>query len=194
MNGKNIGKALAGALVGAALVGCETTPELVNQSADEGHTTLALDYRDFARAANEAIDGMVASGTLNHPGGGRYVLMISRIKNDTVVNIDTDQLVKKIRVALMQKGKVVVSTAVGVTGPEDQATSLVQGEFGGTGVAKPELSLSGKIIGRSIRYDSSTQQIEYYLQLTLTDIKGGYSIWEGETPIVKRGSSKTVAW
>jgi len=190
----NFGKILAVAVVGASVVGCETTPELVNQKADDGHTTLALDYRDFNQAANDAIDGMIASGNLNRPGGGRYVLMISRIKNDTVANIDTDQLVKKIRVALMQKGKVVVSTAVGVNGPEDQATALVQGEFGGNGVAKPELSLSGKIIGRSVRYDSSTQQVEYYLQLTLTDIKGGYSIWEGETPIVKRGSSKTVAW
>lgn len=187
-------KVVAAGAIGAVLVGCETTPQLVDQRADDGHTTLSLDYRDFNRAAVEAIDGMIASGSLNHPGGGRYVLMISRIKNDTVANIDTDQLIKKIRVALMQKGKVVVTTAVGVGGPEDKATALVQSEFGGNGVVKPELSLSGKIIGRSVRYDSSTQQLEYYLQLTLTDLKGGYSVWEGETPIVKRGSSDTVAW
>lgn len=193
MNNKITG-IISGCIIASVLVGCETTPQLVNQAADDGHTTLSLDYRDFNRAAEEAIDGMIASGSLNHPGGGRYVLMISRIKNDTVANIDTDQLIKKIRIALMQKGKVVVTTAIGVNGPEDKATALVQSEFGGNGVAKPELSLSGKIIGRSVRYDSSTQQIEYYLQLTLTDIKGGYSVWEGETPIIKRGSSKTVAW
>lgn len=176
------------------IAGCETVPELVDQSNDTGHTTAGLDYRDFQRAAETAIDDMIASGNLDRPGGGRYVLMIGRIIPDSTVSADPDQLVKKIRVALMKKGKVVVSTAVGVGGPEDQSTALVQGEFGGGGIAKPELSLSGKIISRTLYYDSSRNRQEYYLQLTLTDLAGGYSVWEGETPIVKSVSSKTVTW
>ena len=177
-----------------AFTGCETVPELVDQGGDTGHTTSGLDYRDFQMAAEVAIKDMIDSGNLDHPGGGRYVLMIGRVIPDSTVSADPDQLVKKIRVALMKCGKVVVSTAVGLGGPEDQSTGLVQDEFGGGGIAKPELSLSGRIIGKNLYYDSSKAQQEYYLQLTLTNLAGGYSVWEGETPIVKRVSSKTVTW
>lgn len=184
------------AIASLVLCGCETIPERVNAKGmvDQGHTTAGLDYRDFEEAANDAIKSIIASGNLNHPGGGRYVLMVSRIKMDSTLNYDPDQLTKKIRIALMNKGKVVVSTSVGINGPEDQATALVQSEFGGNGVVKPELSLSGKIIGKRLHYDSSKSQMEYYLQLTLTNLQGGYSVWEGETPIVKRADSKTPIW
>ena len=188
-------KKMAGAFaVACAIAGCETPPELINQSADTGHTTAELDYRDFQMAAEKAIDDMVASGNLDRPGGGRYVMMIGRVIPDSTVSADPDQLVKKIRVALMKKGKVVVSTAVGLDGPEDKSTALVQSEFGGGGIVKPELSLSGRIIGKTLYYDSSRNRQEYYLQLTLTNLAGGYSVWEGETPIIKSVSSKTVPW
>ena len=58
----------------------------------------------------------------------------------------------------------------------------------------PDLSLSGKIIQRNISVTSKIQQVEYYFQLTLTDIDSGLAYWEGETVIGKRGSNKAVAW
>ena len=58
----------------------------------------------------------------------------------------------------------------------------------------PDLSLSGKIIQRNIRVDKSTQRIEYYFQLSLTNINTGLAIWEDERVIGKRGSNKSVAW
>ncbi len=58
----------------------------------------------------------------------------------------------------------------------------------------PDLSLSGKIIQRNVRVNSGTQQVEYYFQLTLTDINTGLAFWEGETVIGKRGSNKSVSW
>ena len=179
-----------------AFAGCETVPERVDVRNDRGHTTMALDYRDFAEAAQDAIKGMVQSGAFNRPAGRpRCVLAISRIKNDTVLNVDPDQLVKKIRVALLQTGKVSVTTAYKLGGAEEEMVSALQEETGAADVTvKPDMSLSGKIIGVSHRYDSSTQQLEYYLQLTVTDLKSGLSVWEGETPVVKRGSSKTVSW
>jgi hypothetical protein len=119
--------------------------------------------------------------------------------------IDTDQLTKKIRVELLQSGKVVVTTAVGADGAEDemafQARQLrLSDEFNQATVAKkgqmiaPELSLSGKIIQRNIKVDSSTQQVEYYFQMSLTDISSGLAFWEGETVIGKKGSNKSVSW
>jgi PBP1b-binding outer membrane lipoprotein LpoB len=61
----------------------------------------------------------------------------------------------------------------------------------GTLVA-PNLSLSGKMLQRNIKlqsglFSSTDTRVEYYLQLTLTDLKTGLSIWEDEQPIVKEG-------
>ena len=94
---------------------------------------------------------------------------------------------------------------MGGNGPEDhmamQARQLRESdEFNQKTVAKkgqmiaPDLSLSGRIIQRVVTIDSSTQQSEYYFQLTLTDINTGLAFWEGETVIGKRGSSNSVAW
>jgi uncharacterized protein (TIGR02722 family) len=185
--------------------GCATTTQNIDMNNDKGKAVMGLDYRDFQQAASEAISSMLQSGAVNKPGGGRYVLAISRIVNDTMQRIDTDQLVKKIRVDLLQSGKVVVTTAVGAGGPEDkmsmQARQLRKSdEFNQNTVAKkgqmiaPDLSLSGKIIQRNVKVSRGTQQVEYYFQLTLTDINTGLAFWEGESIIGKRGSNKSVSW
>jgi PBP1b-binding outer membrane lipoprotein LpoB len=74
------------------------------------------------------------------------------------------------------------------SGEFDQST--VQG----TGTLKaPELSLSGKILQRNHKAGKD-QQVEYFFQLTLTDLRDGLAIWEGETPIIKRGPNSSVSW
>jgi uncharacterized protein (TIGR02722 family) len=179
----------------AGLHGCTPATTMVNMHDDRGPQVLGLDYRDFEAAAAESISKMLSTGAVDRPKGGRYVLAISRVTNDTQQYIDTDQLVKKIRVALLDSGKVVVTTAVGLTGPEDPMSVRVKelGAPGGRPVL-PELSLSGKIIQRNLSIDRRTQQVEYYFNLTLTQIATGLAIWENETVIGKRGSNRTVTW
>lgn len=190
--------------ISVLISGCATTTN-IDINNDRGQAVMGLDYRDFQKAAGESISSMLESGALNKPGGGRYVLAISRIINDTMQRIDMDQLIKKIRVELLQSGKVVVTTAVGATGAEDEMTMQARelrktDEFNQSTVAgkgqmiAPELSLSGKIIQRNVRVTSSLQQTEYYFQLTLTDINTGLALWEGESVIGKRGSNKSVSW
>ncbi|MBN1392727.1 MAG: hypothetical protein JW947_07985, partial [Sedimentisphaerales bacterium] len=58
----------------------------------------------------------------------------------------------------------------------------------------PELSVSGKIFQRNIRYSSDKQQVEYYFQLRVSEITSGLVTWQNETLIGKRGSNKSVAW
>ena len=191
--------------ISVLISGCATTTQNIDINNDRGQAVMGLDYRDFQKAAGESIGSMLESGALNKPGGGRYVLVISRIINDTMQRIDTDQLIKKIRVELLQGGKVVVTTAVGTTGAEDKMTmqarelrktdEFKQSTVAGKGqMIAPELSLSGKIIQRNVRVTSSLQQTEYYFQLTLTDINTGLALWEGESVIGKRGSNKSVSW
>ncbi len=168
-------------------------------------TTLGLDYQDFRKASMDAVQSMLKSGALNKPGGGRYVLAISDIINDTTQRIDIDQLVKSIRIALLQSGKVVVTTAVRAGGPEDKMSFEARqlrknSEFNQKTVAKkgqmiaPDFSLSGKIIERNHSIGDGEVKVDYYFQLTLTDIKTGLAFWEGETVVQKVGSDKTVNW
>jgi len=196
---------IVSAVVLLMLGGCATTTRNIDMNNDKGQAVMGLDYRDFQKAASEAIRSMLQSGALNKRGGGRYVLAISRIVNDTMQRIDTDQLIKKIRVELLQSGKVVVTTAVSAGEPEDKMSMKARqlrksDEFNQSTVAKkgqmiaPDLSLSGKIIQRNVKVSSGTQQVEYYFQLTLTDINTGLASWEGESVIGKRGSNKSVAW
>ncbi len=203
--GKRVLIALAAA--GVLLGGCAPKTENIDINNDrDAEAVMGLDYRDFQAAAQEMVQSMISSGILNKPGGGKYVMAVSSVVNDTMQHIDTDQLVKKIRVALLRSGKVVVTTAVGLNGPEDamamQTRQALRGneEFNQKTVAgkgsmvAPDLSLSGKIIQRNISIDRDRQQVEYYFQMTLTDIKTGLAIWEDEKVIGKRGSNKSVAW
>ncbi len=199
------------AVVMMVFLSLSCTPETEN--IDMVHDTnakavMSLDYRDFNRAASEMIQSMIQSGTLNKPGGGRYVMATSRIVNDTMQRIDTDQLMAKIEQELMNSGQVVMTSAVGSEGALDQLVydvreirdSDVGDEFDPDTVAakqqliSPELSISGKIFQRNLRYDKKRQQIEYYFQLKVTNLTTGLRFWQKEVIIGKRGSNKTVAW
>ena len=196
---------LSSLLAAALMSGCAQKTERIDMHEDKGAQVMGLDYRDFDQAAAEAVQSMLQSGALDKKTGDRYVLAISRVTNDTMQHIDTDQLVKKIRVELLRSGKVVVTTAVGANGPEDrmskQARELREDEeFNQRTVQEkgqmiaPDMSLSGKILQRNVKMDDGKQQVEYYFMLSLTEIKTGLAWWEGETIIGKRGSGKSVSW
>ena len=196
-----ISLALLGVL---GLTACDPSTQRIEKT-DKVSPTLAIDADDFTSAAAEAVQKMIASGAMVKPGGGRYVLAISRVINDTQQRFDTDLLIKKIRVELSGTGKVVVTSAVSANGAEDnmsmQARQLRDSEeFDQSTVQKkgslvaPDLSLSGKIIQRNTSLSKTEQRVDYYFQLTVTEIKTGLAIFESETPMSKRGSAKSVTW
>jgi uncharacterized protein (TIGR02722 family) len=188
--------------------GCATETKNIDMVNDEGKAVLALDYRDFNKAASEMIQSMLSSGAVDKKEGGRYVMTTGRIVNDTMQRIDTDQLMAKIEEELLNSGKVVMTSAVGGKGAPDKMVydvreirrSDVADEFkGDTLPAKkqlisPELSIAGKIYQRNINYDKDKQQVEYYFQLYVTDLTTGLRFWQREVVIGKRGSNKSVAW
>jgi uncharacterized protein (TIGR02722 family) len=186
------------------LAGCATPTRYIDPAADDGPVTMTMDYRDFEKAATEAVDDMLASGAVSKPDGERYIMVVSRVTNDTMQRIDTDQLTKKIRVGLLRSGKVVTTTAVGLDGAEDEMSARARElrdseEFDQSGVQRkgtlkaPDLSLSGKILQRN-HTAGKEQQVEYYIQLSLTDLVTVLATWEAETPIIKRGSNESVSW
>ncbi len=184
--------------------GCSVKTQNIDMANDTAGAVMGIDYRDFEKAAEEAVQGILSSGVVAKQDGTRTILAISRITNDTMQHIDTDQLVKKIRIELLKSGKVYVTTAVTAGGPEDnmsfQARQLrYDDEFKQDTIQKkgeliaPDLSLSGKIIQRNLQMTKKVQQVEYYFQLTITNLKNGLAVWESETLAGKRGSAKT-AW
>lgn len=188
------------------LVGCSSNVEYVTKDNAEDAVTLGLDNQDFEQAAQESLNSLLTSNALNKPGGGRYVVAIGKMINDTTIRIDTDMLVKKIRIGMLQSGKAVVTTAV--AGDNKNVDDLIydvrelrdNDEFKHQTIADkgtlyaPDLSLTGKIAQRIARTGKNKQLVEYYLQLTLTDIKSGLAYWENESVVRKLGSNKSTAW
>jgi penicillin-binding protein activator len=191
------------------LVGCNPPTENIDTINDQGKAVMQLDYRDYDRAASEMVQSMIASGTFKKEGGGRYVVAKGRIVNDTMQRVDTDQLMAKVEQEMTRSGLIVMTAAVGAgSAPKDSLVHSVReirdsdkaDEFNkDTLQAKgqliaPELSISGKIIQRNIRYDNDKQQVEYYFQLQMNNLTTGLVFWQNENIIGKRGSDKKVPW
>ncbi|NPA65629.1 MAG: penicillin-binding protein activator LpoB [Epsilonproteobacteria bacterium] len=194
--------------------GCTQGPKYIdNTNIDKTKpATLGLDYIDFERASMKLVDSMIKSPYLNnlykekiHKTNQPLVLMISDFINDTTQRIDIDQLVKKIRIELLSSGKFVTTTAVRASGAEDKATMDLRklrknDEFDQKTIAKkgtviaPDLSLSGKIIQRVSKLANGDQRVDYYIQMSLTNVTSGLAVWEGEEVISKEGSGKTAPW
>ncbi len=199
--------ALTSLIIGAfVFTGCATKPHYVGvKDSKDMPTTLSIDRRDFEKAANEAIKDLLQSGALDKKGGGRYVVAMGRMINDTTQRIDTDMLIKKIRIAMLKSGKAVVTTAVKAGGPEDEMTKEVRtlradDEFKQSTIAKkgtiyaPDMSLAGKIMQRTVKTADNDQLVEYYFHLTLTHLESGLAFWEGESIVGKVGSNDSVTW
>ena len=159
---------------------------------------MELEYRDWTNTAEKMTDSMITSGALS--GTQKPVIAVSNIVNDTQQRFDTDILIKKIRTTLLKSGKAQIATnysgedttanAVRTQRNNDEYnTSTIAGK--GNLVA-PNMSLSGKMLQRNMKlqsgwFSSNDTRVEYYLQLTLTDLKTGLSVWEDEQPIIKEG-------
>ena len=192
-----------------AIFGCTPPSANIDTINDDGKAVLGLDYRDFDRAAGEMVQSMIASGAFKKEGGGRYVVAKGRILNDTMQRIDTDQLMAKVEQEMTRSGLVVMTAAVsGGTASRDsmvydvrdirdsdkgdefkQDTLHAKGQL-----IAPELSISGKIIQRNVRYENDKQQVEYYFQLQMNNLASGLVFWQNEIVMGKRGSNKSVSW
>ena len=125
------------------------------------------------------------------------ILAISRIVNNTGQQIDTDLLIKKIRVALLQSGKAVTTTTYGLGGQaEDPLAQSQQQKNDFTTDQKTagvtDFTLSGKIIQLNARAGDTTQAT-YSFQLSLTDNRG-LAVWEGEKEITKQGTRSGIGF
>ena len=184
-----------------ALTACGGTRVVDLNDADEVNAmqqVMELEYRDWTNTAEKMTQSMLDSGVLQSQP--KPVIAIGNIVNDTTQRIDTDILTKKIRTTLMKSGKAQIATNFS---GEDTTSNQVRAlrdnaEYNQSTIAQrgtliaPNMSLSGKMIQRNLKLDSGwfssvDTRVEYYLQMTLTDLKSGLSVWEDEQPIIKEG-------
>lgn len=197
--------AIAAVITAALISGCQSTTTYIDAEDQKTNITTGISYADFSSAANALADEIIASNLLVHPQadqGGRWIMHVGNITNDTMQRIDTDQLSKTIRVRLMNSGKFLTTTAFN---GEDSMTKDVRDladsdmvkkssvKKNGT-VLAPDYSLSGKILQRNAGLDNGDTRIEYYFQLTLTNLENGLAYWEGEKVIGKVTDQDSVSW
>jgi hypothetical protein len=179
--------------------GCATNAHYVETGGRESVVSVnQINIQDYIQAANAAVNDLLASGALDRVPNPPAVLAISRIVNNTGQQIDTDLLVKKIRVAVLNSGKAQTTTTLGLggTAEDPMAKGLQQeNEFMNDQktTRKPDFTLSGKIIETTARA-GSTRQSTYSFQLSLTDAKTGLAVWEGEKEITKQGTRPSVGF
>jgi len=179
--------------------GCATNAHYVQTGGSESVVTIGqINIQDYIQAANAATGDLLASGALDRVATPPAVLAISRIVNNTGQQIDTDLLTKKIRVALLQSGKAMTTTTMGLGGTaEDPMAQGLQEENAFKADVKntrtPDFTLSGKIIELAVKA-GNTSQSTYSFQLSLTDAKSGLAVWEGEKEITKQGTRSSVGF
>jgi penicillin-binding protein activator len=178
--------------------GCGTNAHYVQTGGSESVVSIGeINIQDYIQAANTMTSELLASGALDRVATPPAVLAMSRIVNNTGQQIDTDLLTKKIRVGLLQSGKAVTTTTVGLGGnAEDPLAKQFQqqNDFDtGKTMRPPDFTLSGKIIQLAVKAGDTTQST-FSFQLSLTDSKTGYAVWEGEKEITKQGSRSSVGF
>ena len=202
---KPLVKLITAAVLPALALGCATAKYIDHNGRDSIVNVGQINTQDWIRVADELTQSLLLSGAIQSVAGKPKVLMIGRIKNNTTQHIDTDSLMKKIRVALNKGGRALTTTAVGLDGPEDESSKAVrelraddefnQATIPGKGnLVSPDYSLSGKIIQNNARARRgllpTIRQSEFAFQLSLTDLKTGLAVWEEEKLIVKQGSPR----
>lgn len=197
---------LAIGLAPSLFLGCATSgggdARVIDSGGPRTITTVGtINIQDYANAADtmvaSLIDSIINAGKLESPSGQPAMLAIGHIVVSTGSHVDTDLLVKKIRVALNKTGKVVTTTTMGIGGQAEdrlaqgikQQTEFLQDK---KNTRLPDYSLSGKIIEQREHKDN-VRQSSFVFQLSLTS-KDGVAVWEDEKTITKQGRRSTVGF
>ncbi len=188
--------------VGTALflTGCETASETrtVDSKGPEALNTAEINSQDWANAADQLVNSLLSGNALNNAPRTPAVLAIDRVINNTQLMIDTDLLIKKIRVALTQTGKIAITNTMGlgeravVAGEAAELEEMMSGKK--QKILVPDYTLYAKLIQQRDRNKKITQNT-YFFQMSLVQTSTGLTVWEEEKSIAKqtRGAG-TLGW
>lgn len=191
---------LAGVLAPVAFVisGCESTQvRNVDAKGTQALNTSGINSQDWANAADQLVGSLLSSGALDRAPVQPSVLAVDRVLNNTQLNVDTDLLIKKIRVALTQTGKVVITNTMGLGERAVVASEAAELDEMNTGkkakVVAPHFTLYAKLIQQTDKINGVTQNT-YTFQMSLINVKTGNTVWEDEREIAKQSKKSAVGW
>jgi len=198
ISSKLLGVAALGALL--TLTGCESVPETrtVDAKGPEAVNTAAINSQDWANAADQLVASLLSGGALNNAPRQPAVLAIDRVINNTQLMVDTDLLIKKIRVALTQTGKIAITNTMGLGERAVVASEAAELEEMQSGKKQktlvPDYTLYAKLIQQRDQGTKSVQNT-YSFQMSLVETKTGLTVWEEEKSIAKQTkNSSSVGW
>jgi uncharacterized protein (TIGR02722 family) len=195
---KLLGALALGALL--TLTGCETVPETrtVDAKGPEAVNTAAINSQDWANAADQLVASLLSSSALENVPRTPAVLAVDRVINNTQLMVDTDLLIKKIRVALTQTGKIAITNTMGLGERAVVASEAAELEEMQSGKKQkmlvPDYTLYAKLIQQR---DQGTKVVQntYSFQMSLVQTKTGLTVWEEEKSIAKQTKrSGSVGW
>jgi len=189
----------ATALVFAPLPARADTVRQVDPKQKKVVNATQISPSEWSEAAEKLISNLLSSDVLARIENPPAIMAISRVRNDTTMQINIDSLTKKIRVALNQSGKILTTTTVGLGGKAEDPLAKEAAEYaqfmGGEKqeTRMPDFTLSGKIQESRVKQGRETL-ITYTFQLSLTDVRSGLAIWEAEEAIAKTSRKGGVSW
>lgn len=202
---KTLYMAFLGLISILAFSACNNGPEHVDAGDSRAYASMGLDYHDIESVVEKSVASLLSSGyvkSIKQP----KVLVISDIINDTMQNVDVEQLSRKVTRDMRNSGKFKLSLALSGTGTSgdrmidsvraktrgneefDQYSVIEKGQLKGA-----QLSLSGKIWQKNVKVNGK-QRTDYFFLLTLVDLATGEVVWDDEANIIKVGSNKSVSW
>lgn len=204
---KTCGLAVAAALL---LSGCasnrveSSNPLSTNSQRVGGFETLSLTSQDFEYAVQTAVQEFLDEPLSQNPEGGRWVIDISDVINDTPVMFDTSAVTSQLKRELRRSGKFIFTAATGqdvarairtqreLSNSEmfDQETTATNGT-----VIAPDLTMVGAIRSRNVRSpDGRKQSQSYAFDFSVVDIDTGLILFETYVTIDKVGANNNFTW
>ncbi|MCX5651797.1 MAG: penicillin-binding protein activator LpoB [Planctomycetota bacterium] len=185
-----------------ALVGCQKAQYVDPKGNDLIVNADRMNIQDWNLLADQVVQSMVNSGVLarlpNQPAG----VLLNPVINTTTQQFDTDGIMKKIRISLLNTGRCEVIMTAGPGGrAEDKiaqdAQALKDFQSGKDNQVNPnnvpDATLTAKLIEDRAR-SGSTRQVAYVLQMSLTNTTTGRAVWEGEASVIKQGQRSSVGF
>ncbi len=199
-------------IIASLLAACAANPRVVSTNPLSGsaagdrsaYESFSITSTDVAYAANEAIQQFLESPESIKPGGGRWVMNVGEVVNDTLQMFETRRLTAQMKQKLRMsnrfrfvntEGPGISAATIGAREVQDSALfdqSTVAQD--GT-LMQADLYLEGLIgVDTTQSADMKQQQLSYFFILEVTEKNRGMQLFEAYIPIDKTGSNQNFAW
>lgn len=182
------------------LAGCETETDTrtVDATGPQAINTSAINSQDWANAADQLVNSLLSGNALSNAPRTPAIMAVDRVINNTQLMVDTDLLIKKIRVALTQTGKIAITNTLGLGERAVVASEAAELDEMQSGKKKktlvPDYTLYAKLIQQQDKNGKVTQNT-YSFQMSLVQVKTGLTVWEEEKQIAKQTKGAgSIGW